>query len=96
MLVAVEPHVLADALAGVLAQSGDDIVVLEPEESPGSVAGDYDAAVVTIVLPDDVHAELIIELPDDEGGRDTGRLRRGAETRDVAIDCLADLLDLLR
>lgn len=95
VLVAVEPHVLADALAGVLAGSGDDVVVLEPESSPTSVAGDYDVAVVTIVLPDDVHAEVIIELPDDAGGRGTGTVREGGASRSVRIDSLADLLELL-
>ena len=95
VLIAVEPFVLGEALAGLLAEAGDDVVVLEPEQSPATVTGDYDAAIVTIVLPDDVSADVIIELPDHEGNRGTGTLRRGTEVQPVVIESLDDLLGLL-
>jgi hypothetical protein len=60
--IAVEPPILGDALTSLLARrSGDEVVNVSrarPEQP------DFDAAVVTVVLPPDIRAGVVIELPD--------------------------------
>jgi hypothetical protein len=95
VLVAVEPRLLGDVLAQVLSSAGDVVVVAEPEATIDLV-GDFDAAVVTIDLPADVHADVVIHLPDDFGNVGTGAVTRAACRRNVEIMGLDDILLLIR
>lgn len=86
--IAVEPAILADALADVLRQAGvDDVVDLREHDH-------VDAALVTIGLSD-VDAEVIIELPNADSGTGPAGVRVHGQTAAVHVDGLADVLRLL-
>jgi hypothetical protein len=97
VLVAVEPAILGDALAGVLGSEGDDVDVIDLRDaSADGPAGHYDAAIVTVVLPHGIDADVVIELPDHLGNPGTGSVRHGRITARVHLDGIDDLLDVLR
>jgi hypothetical protein len=93
--IAVEPTILGDALTAVLREVGvDDVVNLrDPHEMP--TTADFDAAVVTIVLPDSVDAEVVIELPDTATGEGLTNVRHEDHCDTVDIRGLDDILRLL-
>ena len=87
--LAVEPAILADALADVLRHADvDDIVDLRDPEQ-------VDVALVTIGLTDDIEADVVIELPDAPGGTGPAGVRVHGRAASVRVDGLADVLRLL-
>ena len=96
ILVAVEPAILGDSLAGVLGDRGDRVDVIDLRDPQAPVpTGHYDAAIVTISLPDGIDADVVIELPDHQGGGGTGSVQRGLVTARVELDGIDDLLGVL-
>lgn len=91
--IAVEPTVLGDALTDVLRDAGVDEVVNLRDTQPAP--GAFDAAVVTIVLPEDVNADVVIELPGTSTGDGETRVKVGGRTARVPVRALADILRLL-
>lgn len=92
ILVAVEPRLLGDAMATLLADAGQDDVEVLPEG--GTPQGHYDGAVVTIDLTG-LDAEIVIRLPDDAGGAGTGTATTADEGRDVELLDVRSVLHLL-
>lgn len=92
ILVAVEPRLLADAMATLLTDAGQDDVEVLPEG--GTPQGHYDGAVVTIDLTG-LDAEIVIRLPDDAGGAGTGTATTSDEGRDVELLDVGSVLHLL-
>ncbi|HVF75915.1 MAG TPA: hypothetical protein VM938_12785 [Acidimicrobiales bacterium] len=87
--IAVEPAILADALAEVLRYADvDDIVDLRDHPH-------VDAALVTIGLPNDVDAEVVIELPNADCGTGPAGVHVHGQSAAVRVDGLADVLRLL-
>jgi hypothetical protein len=97
VLVAVEPRVLGDVLARLLRHDHVDVDALAVDggEVEPPAAGHYDAAVVTITLPDSVTADVVLELPDTLGNAGEGRLRQDAATTPVPVDGPAAIIDLI-
>ena len=92
--IAVEPKILGDALTDVLQGAGvDDVVNLRAVESLPT--GSFDAAVVTIVVPDHVDAEVVIELPGTPTGHGETRVRVGGRSASVPVRAVEDILRLL-
>lgn len=92
--IAVEPAILGDALADVLLGAGvDDVVNLRIE--PADDAAGFDAAVVTVVLPGDVDADVVIELPDTPTGAGETRVSVRGRCAAVPVTALDDVLDIL-
>ena len=84
-----EPAILADALAEVLRHADvDDIVDLQ---SPDRI----DAVVVTVGLPDDPDAAVVIELPDALSGTGPAGVRVKGQSASVPVKSLDDVLRLL-
>lgn len=93
--IAVEPTILGDALTEVLTSVGvDEVVNLRAEPSP-PVPESFDAAVVTIVLPDNVNADVVIELPGTPTGHGDTNVRVEGRTARVAVRAVEDILRLL-
>lgn len=89
--VAVEPQVLAGAIAEVLACDGvDEVVALG---SHGVTR--FDAAVVSVMHAAEADADVVIELPDPEGASRIGRLRTLSGVEPVPITSLGSILRLL-
>ena len=89
--VAVEPSLLGDAIAEVLTHDGLDEVVRE-----GQLGSDrLTAAVVTIVLPDEPGADVVIELPDSLGNTGVGRVRTASGVEPVVFTGISTILELL-
>ena len=93
ILVAVEPRLLADAMAALLVEAGqDDVEVLAPEEEP---QGHYDGAVVTFDLTG-LDADVVIHLPNDRGGSGIGSTTTPDDgLRDVELADMRAVFDLL-
>lgn len=91
VMIAVEPNMLAGALSTVLAEVGVYDVVSSDDLKDAYV----DAAVVTAVRSYLERADIIIELPDTEGGAGIGRVRTWDGAVDVAITGMGSILDLL-
>lgn len=92
--IAVKPTILGDALETILRSSGIDEVV-NLHDDPASGGGVYDAAVVTIVLPDGVDADVVVELPADATGNGTVTVRSHGVAHPVQIDNIGDIVRLL-
>jgi hypothetical protein len=91
--IAVEPTILGDALADVLRGAGvDEVVNLRETDAP---TGAFDAAVVTLLLPDDVDADVVIELPGSPAGRGETHVRVHGRSARVSISDVEDILRLL-
>lgn len=88
--IAVEPVILADALAQVLRHADVDDIVVDLRS-----ADHVDAALVTIGLPGHPDAEVVIELPDAPGGTGTAGVRVHGRSASVQVQSLADVLRLL-
>lgn len=98
--IAVEPTILGDALTAVLREVGlDDVVNLRHPDDPGegddADARGFDAAVVTVVLPDSVDVDVVIELPDSASGGGLTNVRLPGQCDTVAVHALDDILRLL-
>lgn len=91
--IAVEPTILGDALADVLRDAGVDDVVNLRDTAPA--LGAFDAAVVTLVLPDEVDADVVIELPGTPTGNGVTRVKVRGHTARVPVRAVADILRLL-
>lgn len=91
--IAVEPTILGDALTDVLRDAGIDEVVNLRDAVP--TPGPFDAAVVTLVLPDDVDADVVIALPGTATGDGETRVKVGGRTARVPVRAVADILRLL-
>lgn len=92
ILVALEPPMLADAMAALLEEAGqDDIEVLAAGEEP---RGHYDGAIVTLDLTD-LDAGVVIQLPDASGGAGVGVASTEAEDQDVELTDVRSVLALL-
>lgn len=93
--IAVEPTILGDALTDVLKGAGvDEVVNLRPD-APPHVPETFDAAVVTIVVPDNVNADVVIELPDTPTGHGDTRVRVNGRSARVPVHAVEDILRLL-
>lgn len=57
--------------------------------------GRYDAAVVSDELPDGVHADVVITLPDTRGSGGTGTVARGGVVHEVSIAGASRVVELL-
>lgn len=95
ILLAVEPGVLEGALAALLSAGFHDEVVQQGRVGLGAVGGGYDAAVISDRLPDGVHADVVITLPDTRGSGGTGTIRSGGVVREVTISGAERVLELL-
>jgi hypothetical protein len=93
--IAVQPTILGDALTSVLRDLDVDEVVNLREPHDTAPPADFDAAVVTIVLPDAVDADVVIELPDTPTGDGPTTVRHHDRCETVAVTALADILRLL-
>jgi hypothetical protein len=83
---------LADAMAALLEEAGqDDVEVLAPGEAP---RGRYDGAIVTLDLTD-LDAGVVIHLPDDGGGAGVGTATTGDEDRDIELNDVRSVLEVL-
>lgn len=92
--IAVEPTILGDALADVLLGAGvDDVVNLRTD--PVAAADGFDAALVTVVLPDDVDADVVIVLPDTPTGKGETRVSVRGHGAVVPVTALDDVLRIL-
>lgn len=94
ILVAVEPIVLEGALASILERVDLDDVV-QFHRSPDRDVDGYDAAIVTIELPDDLRPDVVITLPDTVGDQRAGRLTVGNVSTEVDIPTHNEVIDLL-
>jgi hypothetical protein len=92
ILVAVEPRLLADAMAALLSEADQDDVEVLPEG--GVPEGHYDGAVVTIDLTG-LDAGVVIRLPDEEGSAGMGTATTRSEDRPVDLPDVRSVLDLL-
>lgn len=93
--IAVEPTILGDALTEVLVGAGvDDVVNLRTEADEDDATG-FDAALVTVVLPADVAADVVIELPDTPTGAGETRVSVRGRRAVVSVTALDDVLDIL-
>lgn len=91
-----EPTILGDALTDVLRHAGiDEVVNLRDAEPAPEAPGAFDAAVVTVVLPEDVNADVVIELPGTSSGDGETRVKVGGRTARVPVRAIADILRLL-
>ena len=86
---------LGELLTRLLDKAGQDEVVRLDPEGDDDVAGDYDAAIVTIRLPDDVRADLVIELPGNDSGSHHGTVIDHDQRETVDLDGTQRLLGLL-
>ncbi|MFQ5948734.1 MAG: hypothetical protein ACE5KX_07735 [Acidimicrobiia bacterium] len=101
VVVAVDPPLLADLLSRVMARPGLDVVLyrklVSRPHSPRDLR--FDVALVSGPLPPDLHADVVISLPNDagRGGACILRTRQGDDAvQDVVqIEKLADLVQLL-
>ena len=93
--IAVQPTILGDALAAVLRDAGVDEVVNLREGEPADDAPHFDAAVVTIVLPDAVDADVVIQLPDTPEGEGVTNVHHRNRCETVSVTALDDILRLL-
>jgi hypothetical protein len=92
ILVALEPAILAEALAALLEQAGqDEVEVLAVGDDP---RGYYDGAIVTIDLTD-LDAGVVIHLPDTSGGAGIGTTTTANEEREVDLVDARSVLELL-
>lgn len=91
--IAVEPTILADALADVLLGAGvDDVVNLRTDADDTTC---FDAALVTVVLPDTVDADVVIELPDTPTGAGETHVSVRGYRAVVPVTALDDVLGIL-
>lgn len=95
ILLALGPGVLEGALAEVLAANDrtDEVVQHHRDSTTRGVA--FDAAVICNDLPDDVRSEIVITLPDSRGSAGTGTIRCAEGLREVQIQGLEQVIDLL-
>jgi hypothetical protein len=94
IIVAVEPFVLGGALADLLRQDDDEVVVIDLRDRVDLPPGRFDAAVVT--GSPDVEADVVIQLPDTEGGGGTASvLEEDGVRRQTPMSTVTDLIDLL-
>lgn len=92
--IAVEPTILGDALADVLLGAGvDDVVNLRTDADEATAT--FDAALVTVVLPDDVDADVVIELPDTPTGAGETHVSVRGHRAVVPVTALDDVLAIL-
>jgi len=89
--IIVEPALLAGALSLVIEQAGVDDVV----PTVNLRSAHLDAVVVTHGVEEAVSADVVIELPDAEGGVGFGRVRTRDGVTDVPIGGVASILELL-
>ena len=94
-MLAVRPGLLEGALAKVLSATGLDEVVQLGRDGQARAGGDYDAAVVSIDLPSDIHSDVVITLPDHSGSGGTGTVHTVDGVRQVQIDGPEHVLVLL-
>lgn len=87
----VEPRLLGDALATMLAGDGVDEVV----EGAAISGAELDAVVVTIDLTGDAGIDVVIRLPDSSGNAGYGRVTTPRGTETVWIDDASSILELL-
>lgn len=92
ILLDVEPRVLRDALEQVLDSTGQDEVLVSDVPAADRSTMSFDAAIVT--LPNDVTADVVIELRSGAGGS-LGRITSGGGSEDVPLGSPQELLDLL-
>ena len=95
VLLAVEPLLLEGALFELLEKAGVDDVVTMGDDPAADLSGHYDAAVVTLTLPDGLDADLVIELPDAGGNSGEGRVVRAGAAQPVAIGSATEIISLL-
>lgn len=93
--IAVEPTILGDALTAVLREVGVDDVVNMRDSEVAERPPPFDAAVVTIVLPDAVEADVVIELPGTDTGEGLTNVRHEDHCDTVDVRGLDDILRLL-
>lgn len=92
ILLALEPAMLADAVAALLEEAGqDDVEVLAVGATP---QGRYDGAIVTVDLAD-LDAGVVIHLPDERGGAGIGRAETAVDHRDVELADVRAVLEVL-
>lgn len=93
ILLAIDPPLLADTVAVVLAHAGqDEVEVLRP--GTGTPHGHYSGVIATIDLTG-VDADVVIQLPDAEGGGGMGAAVTAAGSREVALPDVVAVLQLL-
>lgn len=89
------PAVLGDALAEVFSARGDDVDVIDLREvdlrDAPTRLDHYDVAVIT-EDPGGLHADLVVELPDAEGGRGPSRVISTAGSQVIDLRGLDDLM----
>ena len=94
ILLAVDPRFLEGALATLLSARLDDEIV-QLSQNPRPADGRYDVAVVSVQVPDGVHADVVITLPDTRGGAGVGTVRSGGVVHEVSISEAERLLELI-
>lgn len=95
ILLAVGPGVLEGALAEVLAANDPTDEVVQHRRDSATPGAAFDAAVVCIELPDDVHSDVVITLPDTRGSAGTGTVRNAQGLHEVEIEGLEQVINLL-
>ena len=95
ILLAVQPAVLEGALARMLSASDHDDVVPLGRAGLAGHEGSYDAAVVSDELPEGVHADVVITLPDTRGSGGTGTVTTGDAVHEVNIAGAQRVVEIL-
>lgn len=93
--MALEPTVLEGALAVLLqARSGSEVVQYH-DATEIDLTAPYDAAIVSVELVDDVHADVVITLPGSEAGGGVGHVITNNVDREVQVQSHQQVIDLL-
>src|SRR5437763_1456803 len=91
VVLAVEPPLLSDTLTAALESAGHFEVV----RADAVEAGVFDAAVVTVGLPEAIRADVVIELPhNDCYGQSV--VRTPLTEHPIELTTVAELLDLIQ
>ena len=93
--MAVEPTVLEGAFATILGHGARADVVQFHRASADERAGHFDAAIVTAGLAGNLDADVVVTLPDTQGGGGVARVTVGGVSHAVAVRTNDEVIDLL-
>ena len=95
ILVALEPTVLEGAFAALLGDGERSEVVQFQLAAPEDLLAHYDVAIVTSGFPYRVEPEVLITLPDTEGGGGGATVTVNGVTRPIKVSTNQEVIDLL-
>ncbi len=95
ILVALEPAVLEGAFAALLGDGERSEVVQFQNAGSEELSAHYDVAIVTSGFAHGVEPEVLITLPDTEGGGGEATVTVNGLTRPVKVSTNQEVIDLL-